>query len=156
MAPTGHCGNAQIPLGLTIAYPYVGYWDGIDAGQTMPKSNTLSASSRCRTLDGWARAILRLRIEGTTICSRKVRGFAFGSGYGLCCRGDSPAIRLGEIESSSSNRIRILQVQSPPSNGAERFMSAHTNRSTATTEATVLGGRWRIDWPLTKSRDMTR
>src|ERR1700722_3694094 len=35
MALTGHCGNAQIPLGLTIAYPYVGYWDGIGAGQTI-------------------------------------------------------------------------------------------------------------------------
>jgi hypothetical protein len=99
MAPTGHCGNAQIPLGLTIAYPYVGYWDGMDPGQTIAEIEYLSASSRCRTLDRWARAILRLRIEGTTKCSRKVRGFAFGSGYGLCCRGESPAIRLGEIES---------------------------------------------------------
>jgi hypothetical protein len=37
-------------------------------------------------------------------------------------------------------------------NGAERFMSAHTNRSAATTGPAVLSGRSRINWPRTKWR----
>jgi len=80
MAPTGHCGHAQIPLGLTIATFMLDIGTEWTPNRLLPKSNALSASSRCRTLDRWARAILRLRIEGTTKCSRKVRGFAFGSG----------------------------------------------------------------------------
>ena len=36
----------------------------------MRKSSGLSASSRCRTLDRSVRTISRLRIEGTTKCSR--------------------------------------------------------------------------------------
>jgi hypothetical protein len=69
-----------MPLGLIIATLRLDIGTEWTPSRLLPKSNALSASSRCRTLDRWARAILRLRIEGTTKCSRKVRGFAFGSG----------------------------------------------------------------------------
>jgi hypothetical protein len=47
--------------------------------RSSPKSSGWKASSQNRTLDRSAEAILRLRIGGTTKCSRIARGFSFGS-----------------------------------------------------------------------------
>ena len=64
MAPTGHCGNAQMPLALSIATLMLDIGTEWTPSRLLPKSNAWSASSRCRTFDRWARAILRLRSEG--------------------------------------------------------------------------------------------
>jgi hypothetical protein len=45
----------------------------------LPKSSALSASSQRRTSDPSAGATSQLRIEDTTKCSRRARGFAFGN-----------------------------------------------------------------------------
>jgi hypothetical protein len=43
------------------------------------KSSGWSASLLCRTPDRWVRVTSRQRTGDTTICSRTVRGFDFGS-----------------------------------------------------------------------------
>jgi hypothetical protein len=156
IAPTGHCGHAQVPLGLTVAILMLDIGTEWTPSRLSPKSNALSASSRCRTLDRWARAILRLRIEGTTKCSRKVHGFAFGSGMASAAEASPRQSGSGKSKARVPPEFEYSKFSLNHSNGDGRFMSAHTNQSASTTGAAVPGGRWRIDWPRTKSRDMTR
>jgi len=58
---------------------YVGYCDAWTLNASLTRLSSYRKCSKRRILDHSAQATSRLRIGGTTICSRTVRGFDFGS-----------------------------------------------------------------------------
>ena len=58
---------------------YVGYCDAWTLNASLTRSSSYRKCSKRRILGHSAQATSLLRIDGTTICSRTVRGFDFGS-----------------------------------------------------------------------------